>query len=184
MEKCEADEVPLLDILLFKPEEFRINGRFAYKHYTKPSSCALPLCPTSCHPPSCHVAWPVAYVKSLGARCSNQTFADEAKQIFINKYAAATGCTPVVKILEKTNTFPDERPEGPARKSSERGFFLTLPYTTEWDAIPIGKMIHKLNRKWKKPLKDFTGYDCNIRIAWARGYTSTMSMIRTWANKF
>ena len=174
LETISCEQVPMLDVLIFKPPLFACTGRFGISPYIKPTSNHIPLHFNSAHPARTHRSWPLSEIARMNRNSCNRSIYERFKEIKLSRFA---WFFMPPQIIESCRKWKPRMPIGKSPLfSSDNGLIseaatssrvcrLVLP----WHPNAIRGLFPKLRNSWdmRKPMLQRVGLNADIQLAYS-----------------
>ena len=152
-----------------------ISKKLAFKPFVKPTSQKVPLCSESCHHPSVHKSWPIAYASRLAKRASSRELVADAHTSFIN-------------WLGKNTTNPNlvrELADFPPSCSSNRDprLWITVPFQHGVRTERLRAAMQSLESKWSDVLRPFLSCNLRLGISWRNAHKNALQRSREFIRR-
>jgi hypothetical protein len=164
----------MLDLRVYKTAGSDGITRLRWKPYIKPTARHVPLTSDSCHPRSCHRAWPVAEIGRMHVRSCRATDFGVFRDLKIGRFARFFLSGDVLADCESW------KPRVQMQRSLESGtkcrvIRLVLPFSERWRGI--SNELRTLKSKWAASFARL-GFNIDVGICFAKGTRALFSLVR------
>ena len=126
VEGIYSNNVPFLDIEVFKDSNFQITRQFHTKVYHKPSAQKRPLGVTSNHPPSVHTQWPLGMLRRAESLCSSRRGLQE-EVVHLHRFFSHRFGPGYAKLILESSSKPSQSSLGRVKS------FISFKWSPIWN---------------------------------------------------